>query len=168
MSVEAHRCRSESVIVRCAVISVSDSRTEASDTGGALIRERLTESGHEIVAYSLVPDDPARINYAVGQALARPDIDVVIMTGGTGIASRDNTPDVVQRWFNKELPGFGELFRMLSYQQVGAAAILSRATAGVCGDKVMFCLPGSPAGVELAMEKLILPELRHLVAELRR
>lgn len=153
---------------RCVVITVSDTRTAENDDGGAMIQEALTAAGHVVAGYIIVPDDPQRISGAIGDALQNTQADVVILSGGTGPGRHDQTPEVVQSWITRELPGFGELFRMLSYGEIGPAAYLSRATAGISGDSVLFCLPGSPAGVRLAMEKLILPELRHLVAEIRR
>lgn len=154
--------------MRFAVISVSDTRTEADDTGGALIKTYLAEDGHQLVAYKVITDDPEKIEEQLLRLLQMDALDVIIFTGGTGIASRDHTPDVVGKHLSKQLPGFGEIFRVLSFQEIGAAAMLSRARAGISGRKAVFCLPGSPAGVRLALEKLILPEIRHLVSELRR
>jgi molybdenum cofactor biosynthesis protein B len=154
--------------VQCAVVTISDTRTTADDTSGDLIRARLAAAGHVTVSSAIVPDEPDRIGPLLELLLARDDVDAVILNGGTGIARRDRTFDVVSARLDKALPGFGELFRMLSYEQVGAAAMLSRAVAGVCGGTLVFSLPGSPNAVELALDQLILPELAHLVWELRR
>jgi molybdenum cofactor biosynthesis protein B len=148
--------------VGCAVVTVSDTRTLADDMSGATIVELLEAAGHRAAARTLVPDEPAPLEAAVKEFVARPDIQAVLMTGGTGIAPRDQTPDTLARLFTKELPGFGELFRMLSYQEIGAAAMLSRACGGLIDRTVVFLMPGSTPAVRLAMEKLILPELGHL------
>jgi len=154
--------------VRCAVLTVSDTRTLQSDRSGALIAELLTGAGHELVARTLVADDPRAIRHAIGSWIHSDSVDVVLVTGGTGISPRDRTYETVTPLFTRELSGFGELFRMLSYEQIGAAAMLSRATAGLIGRTVLFLLPGSAAAVELAMQKLILPELGHLVGQARK
>lgn len=164
MAVEAHRQRSVENVV-CGVITVSDTRTEADDRSGALIRDLLSKAGHRVVFYRIVKDEPVLIVEELQQAPA--EAEVVICNGGTGLSKRDRTYEAIQRLFEKELTGFGELFRMLSYEQVGAAAMLSRATAGIVGRRAIFSLPGSTAAVELAMTKLILPELGHIVALLR-
>ena len=150
------------------VVTVSDTRTLATDRSGALAAELVTAAGHRLLDRVLVPDEPARIDDAVEAALAAPDCSAALFTGGTGVSPRDRTADVVARHFERELPGFGELFRMLSWQEIGAAAMLSRAAAGVRGDRLLVALPGSPAAVRLALEKLLLPELGHLVGELRK
>jgi molybdenum cofactor biosynthesis protein B len=154
--------------VRCAVITVSDTRTEETDTSGALIRERLADAGHEVLRYQIVPDEPDQIGLLLDELAHRPDCDAVIFNGGTGIARRDTTFETVDRRFEKRLDGFGELFRSLSFTEIGAAAMLSRATAGVYHDTVVFLTPGSSNAVALAMDKLILPELTHIVFELRK
>jgi molybdenum cofactor biosynthesis protein B len=151
--------------VATAVISVSDSRRGSADTGGALVQELLEGAGHPCAGRAAVPDEPAEIAAALRAALARPEVRAVILTGGTGIAPRDRTPEAVAPVLERELPGFGELFRVLSYQEIGAAALLSRALAGLAMGKPVFALPGSPAAVRLALERLILPELGHLVGE---
>jgi molybdenum cofactor biosynthesis protein B len=125
------------------------------------LKQLLTESGHEVVHYAIVPDDPSRIRAALGPVFADPRIEAVFLTGGTGIAPRDTTFEAVRTLFEKEIEGFGELFRMLSYSDIGPAAMLSRATAGIAAGKVLFSMPGSTGAVELAMEKLVLPELGH-------
>lgn len=164
-SVAEHR-EAATETVRCAVLTVSDTRTEATDKSGTLIRELLRAANHPIVAYRVVPDEPDQIGPLLAEWSADPGIDVVISNGGTGIAARDTTYDVVASRIEKRLDGFGELFRMLSWDEVGAAAMLSRAVAGVMGSTVVFALPGSTNAVRLAMEKLILPEVAHVVYEI--
>ena len=167
MSHVAHRAASPAH-VRCAVITVSDTRTEATDASGRTIADLLTAAGHAVATRCIVPDDAERIREAVTTALAVPDIDVVITTGGTGIARRDTTIEVVRALFDKPIDGFGELFRMLSYQEIGPAAMLSRACAGLAAGRILVSLPGSEAAVRLALTKLLLPELGHLVGEATR
>jgi molybdenum cofactor biosynthesis protein B len=154
--------------LRCAVLTVSDSRSLSDDGSGALIQEALERAEHEVVERSIVKDEAAEIRGAVSRALARPDTDAVLVTGGTGAAPRDVTVESVAPLLEKELPGFGELFRMLSYQEIGPAAMLSRALAGSAERTAVFVMPGSRAAVRLALEKLVLPELPHLVGQLRR
>ena len=154
--------------IACAVLTVSDSRTLAEDTSGKLIALLLEASGHKARAHQIVPDDVDAIRFAVLRVLARADVDAVIATGGTGVSPRDVTPDTLEPLFEKRLVGFGELFRMLSFQEIGAAAVLSRATAGTVEGKVIYVMPGSSGAVRLGMEKLILPELAHIVGQLRR
>lgn len=166
-SVEEHR-ESAPDHVRVAVITVSDTRTRETDKGGALIKELLQKAGHEITGYTIVKDDAAQIHSALRNFLGAPDVDAVITTGGTGIATRDTTYEVVSGMLEKTLDGFGEIFRMLSYHEVGAAAILSRAVAGSNGTKFIAALPGSSNAVRLAMEKLLVPEIAHVVFELRK
>ena len=141
------------------------SRTLETDTGGALVAEMLDKAGHKLSARNIVPDEPAAIEAAAREALATAGVAAVILTGGTGVAPRDVTPESVEPLLERIIPGFGELFRQLSYQDIGSAALLSRATAGLAHGKVVFVIPGSRGAVRLAMEKLILPELGHLVAE---
>ena len=164
MSVHAHR-RHGVEHVGCGVITVSDTRTTETDTSGAKIRELLQSHGHRVECYQILRDEPELIAAAIRTAPAA--AEVVILNGGTGVARRDTTYEAVTRLLDKEITGFGELFRMLSYEQIGAAAMLSRATAGVAGNHVIFSLPGSTAAVELAMTKLILPELGHVVGLVR-
>ncbi len=147
--------------VGVAVVTVSDSRAEADDTNGAWLKEAIRSAGHEVAGYRLVRDEPDEVEDALRVAAFGP-ARVAIFNGGTGIAPRDTTFDVLSRHLEKPIPGFGELFRMLSWEQVGAAAMLSRATAGIYLRTVVFSLPGSPAGVRLAWERLIEPELKHL------
>lgn len=154
--------------VRCAIITISDTRTAATDTSGATIRELVTAAGHSVMSLQIVPDDPAQLAAALQVLAARTDCDAILTNGGTGIARRDATIEAIEPLFDKRLPGFGELFRMLSYSDIGAGAMLSRATAGVVGRTLVFCMPGSTGAVRLALEKLILPELAHLAWELVR
>jgi molybdenum cofactor biosynthesis protein B len=168
MGHEDHRKSAESIVARCAVVTLSDTRTQASDQSGALLKELLAEAGHVVGAYHILRDEPDELAKLLGELLGRPDIDVILTNGGTGISMRDSTVEVVQRLLDRPLSGFGELFRMLSYQQIGPSAMLSRAVGGLARGKVIFALPGSTRAVELAMKALILPELRHLVWELRR
>jgi molybdenum cofactor biosynthesis protein B len=150
--------------VACAVVTASDTRTPATDTSGAAIRALLRRRGHRVVDARILPDDPARITRHV-RRLARAGVArVVVVTGGTGIAPRDSTYEAIDRILEKRLPGFGEIFRHLSYRRIGPAAILSRAVAGTCGGMVVFSLPGSEAAVRLAMTRLILPEIAHAAA----
>jgi len=154
--------------VGCAVITVSDTRTEETDKSGQLIRERLREAGHHITAYHIVKDDPTLIEALLNDLLGRDDVEALIFNGGTGVARRDVTFDVVRRRLEKELSGFGELFRTLSYEEIGSAAMLSRAVAGTVGTRVVFSVPGSSGAVRLALERLIVPEMGHIVYELRK
>jgi molybdenum cofactor biosynthesis protein B len=164
-SVAEHRAAAPEAI-RCAVLTVSDTRTEATDTSGGLIRKGLAERGHQVVAYRIVKDEPDQIRPLIEQWAADPTIQAIVTNGGTGIAARDTTYDVVSTLLEKRLDGFGELFRMLSYGEIGAAAMLSRAVAGVYRDTVVFVLPGSANAVGLALDKLILPEVAHVVFEI--
>jgi molybdenum cofactor biosynthesis protein B len=152
--------------VTAAVLTVSDTRTETTDRSGTLIRKRLERAGHVVSAYRIVPDEPARIRRALRAWIRDPSIQAVILTGGTGIAPRDGTVEVVEALLTKPLAGFGEIFRAISYRRIGPAAFLSRATAGLCGSKVLFSLPGSVDAVTLAMDRLILPELGHLIQQI--
>jgi molybdenum cofactor biosynthesis protein B len=151
--------------VGCGVVTVSDTRTLADDTGGALVCELLQGAGHRVVSREIVKDDAAAIRAALETALAKPECGAVILTGGTGVAARDVTPEAVAPRLDRPLPGFGELFRQLSFAEIGAAAMLSRALGGLANGKPVFALPGSRAAVRLGLERLILPELGHLVGE---
>jgi molybdenum cofactor biosynthesis protein B len=151
--------------VPCAVLTVSDTRTLETDTGGALVAELLAAAGHPVVSRDVVPDDAEAIRGAALEALARPEVRALIVTGGTGVAPRDVTPDALEPLLERTLPGFGELFRMLSWQEIGSAALLSRAFAGLRAGRVVFVLPGSRGALRLALERLILPELGHLAGE---
>jgi molybdenum cofactor biosynthesis protein B len=154
--------------VRCVVCTVSDSKTPETDTSGRLIRERLAAAGHEVVSYHVVRDEPREVHAVIHQACTHPGVQAIIFTGGTGIAPRDQTFEAIDALLEKRLPGFGELFRLLSYQEVGSAAMLSRAQAGIRAGRVVFSLPGSPAACQLAVERLILPELPHIAGLLAR
>jgi len=167
MSYQQHLKSSESTVVRCAIITLSDTRTAATDTSGKKIAELLTAASHPVVEHQLLRDDPALLQSALSKLTARNDIDAILTTGGTGISRRDQTLSVVEKMIDQPLPGFGELFRQLSYAQIGSGAMLSRAVAGIARGKVIFAMPGSTAAVELAMAKLILPEIRHLVSQLQ-
>ena len=154
--------------VRCVVCTVSDSKTPETDTSGRLLGELLSGAGHEVVEYRLVRDEPHQVQEVIHAACRAPAVQAVVFTGGTGITSRDQTFEAIEALLEKRLPGFGELFRMLSYQEIGPAAMLSRAQAGVRAGRLIFSLPGSPAACRLALERLILPELGHLVREVSR
>ncbi len=148
--------------VTAAIITVSDTRTPRTDESGGAIRAALQEKGHKVLRYAVCPDEPPRISQELGSSLAT-GCDVVIINGGTGIAQRDVTIETVSLHLEKKLEGFGEIFRQLSYKEIGSSAMLSRAVAGTYQGAMVFCLPGSPEAVRLAMDKLILPELGHIV-----
>ena len=150
----------------CAVITVSDTRTVDTDTSGKLIQQLLSNANHHIVTYDIVRDEPQDIRQYLVELDRIVDLDVIIFSGGTGIAPRDTTYDVISSWLEKTLPGFGEIFRYLSYQEIGSRAIASRAIAGVKNNKILFSLPGSSNAVRLAVTELILPEIAHLVRQL--
>ncbi len=168
MGYTEHKEASEGRIVACAVVTVSDTRTEATDKSGAYLRETLEANGHKVVHYEILKDEPDQIRDCLDRLLGHDEPHAVICTGGTGIAKRDTTFDIVSAALDKTLPGFGEIFRYLSYEEIGAGAIMSRATAGVAKDTIVFSIPGSRNAVGMAMEKLILPELAHLVWEIAR
>ena len=170
MAKASHREHKEKATphVSCGVITVSDTRTEETDSSGKLIHQLLREAGHDVAAYHIIPDEPNQIRPLLQGLLQRPDIDAVIVNGGTGVARRDVTFDVVNEMIEKVLPGFGELFRQFSYEEIGSAAMLSRAVAGTVGGTALFSVPGSSGAVRLAMERLILPELPHIVFELHK
>src|SRR5476651_2395019 len=145
--------------VRCYVITISDTRTEQTDTSGRAIVDLLTAAGHRIVGRTIVTDDPHLIRGAIKQQLENTDVQAIITTGGTGITPRDSTYEVVAQLLQKRIDGFGELFRMLSYEEIGSAAMMSRACAGLAAGRVVASLPGSEAAVRLALERLLIPEL---------
>lgn len=153
--------------VAFAIVTVSDTRTPATDTSGDALAALLTAAGHTIAAREIIPDDAARIDTALRRLTARREIDAVVFTGGTGVAPRDTTVETVEAHLEKQLPGFGELFRSLSVQEIGTRAMLSRATAGATAGKAIFVIPGSTAAVRLAAQRLIVPEIGHLVWLLR-
>lgn len=163
---EHHRHRYQDLRARVAVLTVSSSKTEAADASGRLARRLLEGAGHAVEDHRIVRDDRRAIASAVRGWVRR--VDAVVTTGGTGVTRDDVTVEAVRPLFERELPGFGELFRALSREEVGSAALLSRATAGIVKTTAVFCLPGSPGGVRLGLERLILPELGHLVGLLRR
>ncbi len=167
MGVEEHRKQAPKS-VRCVVVTISDTRTLEDDTSGDLAVQLLEEAGHQVTDRRILPDEPEAIKALVRAEALREEVDCVILSGGTGISRRDRTPEALAEALDRQLPGFGELFRMLSYQEIGPAAMLSRALAGTVGRLVVFALPGSTKAVRLALEKLILPELGHLVREARR
>jgi molybdopterin adenylyltransferase len=167
MSSTVHRAAAPAV-VRCFVITVSDTRTDETDTGGRAIVHLLSAAGHIVEGRRIVRDEPGEVAALVLEQAAQTLVDVVITTGGTGITRRDSTFEAVDALLEKRLTGFGELFRMLSFQEIGPAAMLSRACAGTCRGKIVVALPGSENAVRLAMTRLLIPELGHLVAETRR
>ena len=167
-SYDQHVGAARQIAARCAVVTLSDTRTLETDKSGRRIRELLEADGHAVAHYALLPDDPQRLSAELATLLSRDDVDAVLTNGGTGISRRDQTVSVVERAIETPLPGFGELFRMLSWEQIGSGAMLSRAAGGIANGKLLFAMPGSSAAVELAMTKLILPEIRHLLAELRK
>jgi molybdenum cofactor biosynthesis protein B len=154
--------------VGCFVLTVSDTKTADTDTSGALIRQLLMAAGHRVVDARIVRDEPDDVTRLVREACTRSDVQAVILTGGTGITSRDSTYEAVDTLLDKRLPGFGELFRMLSFQEIGAAAMLSRAQMGLHVRRIVVSLPGSPNACRLALEKLVIPELGHLLREASR
>jgi molybdenum cofactor biosynthesis protein B len=156
-------------VARFMIVTVSDSRTPETDDSGKRMRQMIEETGqHKTTAYQVVKDEPAQVQAAIHDGVANAEVDIIVLNGGTGISSRDGTYEAVSAMLEKKLDGFGELFRMLSWEQVGSAAMLSRAVGGLVGGKVVFSLPGSPKAVELAMRALILPEAGHLLFESRR
>ena len=164
MSQEEHKAHAPTSVT-CYVLSVSDSRTEETDEGGRMIREMLAEAGHAVLGHAIVKDDPKAVELHVEGQLITPDVEVIITTGGTGITSRDGTFEAIDGLLEKRLEGFGELFRMLSYQEIGPAAMMTRACAGLVARRIVIALPGSPGAVRLAMEKLVIPELGHLTQQ---
>jgi molybdenum cofactor biosynthesis protein B len=166
MSVQEHKEKGKKSI-RCYVITVSDTRDETTDTSGQAIKSCLANDSHHISAYRIVKDEPVQIEALLKEALGSSEVDAVIVNGGTGISPRDGTFEVVSRMLDKKLDGFGEIFRYLSYLDIGSAAIMSRAVGGTAQGKILISLPGSSGAVRLAMDKLILPEIRHMVSQLQ-
>lgn len=151
------------------IFTISDSRDEKSDRSGLMIRQFLNDEGHKVIGKKIIPDDQEMIKTEIEAACANEEVDIVLTNGGTGIAYRDVTIETVERMFDKHIPGFGELFRMLSYKEdIGSSAIMSRATAGLINHKAVFSLPGSSGAVQLAMKKLIIPELSHILYEIQK
>lgn len=167
MSVQEHK-RGEPASARVFVLTVSDTRTPETDTSGAAIQRLLEEAGHVVSGREIVRDEPAEVQRIVKAQLVSPDAQVVITTGGTGITSRDTTYEALAGLLQKRLDGFGELFRTISYEEIGSAAMLSRACAGIAAGKILFILPGSENAVRTAMTKLVIPELGHLLREVAR
>lgn len=168
MGAEEHRKKAGHGPVVVAIVTVSDTRTPESDENRQYIETRMVELGHTVAAYRLIKDEPDQVKAVLNELADMPGVQIVLFNGGTGIAPRDTTYDVISRCLEKPLPGFGELFRMLSYEQVGAAAMLSRATAGVYRRTLIVSMPGSPNAVKTALEKLIIPEINHLAWEIVR
>ena len=169
MSVQEHQAHAPARdALRVALITASDSRTPRSDEGGALLRALAEQAGFQVVTALVLREDPGVLRDNLSRLLRSGEADAILITGGTGVSGRDVTVEAVTPLLEKPLPGFGELFRMLSFAEIGAAAMLSRAIAGTIAQTAMFAMPGSPAGVRLAMERLIVPELAHLVGQLRR
>ena len=166
MGYEEHKTLSKDTPVRCAIITVSDTRNEETDKSGALIKTLVDETGHSVADYRIVPDEPALIADLLDELSTT--VEVILLNGGTGISARDNTFEAVSGKLEKTLPGFGEIFRVLSYEEIGPGAMLSRAIAGLYQSTLIFSMPGSSNAVRLAMEKLIAPELSHLVWEILR
>jgi len=168
MAYQEHLQSAKEIRADCAVITLSDTRDESTDKSGARIKELLTEAGHSIALYRVIRDEPRMFGDLLRELLADPKINAILTNGGTGISKRDATVAVVESHLDQRLPGFGELFRMLSYEQVGSGAMLSRAAGGIANGKVIFAMPGSTKAVELAMTRLILPEIQHLLYELQK
>ena len=168
MSVEEHRAEAPTTVFAFAVIAVTDSKTPESDRNGPLVRELVEAAGHAVAIQKLVPNAVSAVQEELQDLLQRDGIDAIVFCGGTGFSPRDLTVDAVRPFLEREVDGFGELFRALSYMEIGTAAMLSRAVGGVARRRAVFCLPGSPKAVRLAVERLILPELGHLLGQLRR
>ncbi len=169
MAYDQHIQSARSQVARCVVLTLSDTRTEANDTSGRAIRQLLESHGHVVVHHAILKDDPAALDAKLLELFGSPEVDVILTNGGTGISRRDVTIGVIEKHLDQPLPGFGELFRMLSWAQIGSGAMLSRAVGGIArGQQIVFAMPGSTKAVELAMMKLILPELKHLLGELHK
>lgn len=164
----AHKHQAAPTILGCAVLTISSSRTQDNDESGKIVQRKLLENGHRVIKYEIVKDDAQLITKTVIGWLDNPEVQAIIINGGTGIGRKDVTIEAITPLLEKELPGFGELFRWLSYHEIGSPSMMSRATAGVVRGKVVICIPGSPDAASLAMEKLIVPELPHLVWEANR
>lgn len=154
----------DAIAINCAIITISDTRTPDTDKSGQLMQSELTAAGHQVTHYQILPDEPIQITALVQTLAARTDIQAILLNGGTGIAPRDTTYDAIAPLLEKELPGFGEIFRQLSYTEIGSRAIASRAIAGTISTTLLFSVPGSSKAVALALKSLILPELRHLTS----
>ena len=167
MSYQEHKQKAPQS-VSCAVITISDSRTEEDDESGRLISQKLTENGHRVLSYAVLKDEADSIKKKIDELLSQKELQVIITNGGTGVGHRDVTVETIYPILEKKLDGFGELFRFLSYQEIGTASIMSRAIAGAVKGKIILCLPGSPGAAKLAMDKIILPEIGHMVREATR
>ncbi len=154
--------------VSCAVLTISDTRTERDDESGMIIRQKLSQNGHQVLSYAILKDEADSLKKKIYELLSHDELQVIITNGGTGVSHRDITVDTISPILEKGLDGFGELFRFLTYQEIGTASIMSRAIGGVTRGKVILCIPGSPEAVKLAMDKIILPEIGHLVREATR
>ncbi len=168
MGAEDHRQKAGKGPVTVAIVTVSDTRTPETDQNRQYIEKRMAELNHHVAAYRLIKDEPDQVAAVIEELTSMQGVQIVLFNGGTGISPRDTTYDVVSKYLEKTLPGFGELFRMLSFQEVGAAAMFSRTTAGVYHGTLIFSMPGSPNAVQVALEKLILPEINHLAWEIAR
>jgi molybdenum cofactor biosynthesis protein B len=164
MSVAEHKAEAPQS-VRCFIVTVSDTRTTDNDASGKAIAEALTAAGHVVTGRAIVRDDPELVHATVERHLADQGLQVIITTGGTGITSRDSTYEAINSLLDKKLDGFGELFRMISYQEIGPAAMMTRACAGLVAGRIIIALPGAPGAIRLAMEKLVIPELGHLAQQ---
>ncbi len=167
MSYQEHKAKAPQS-VSCAVLTISDSRTEEQDESGKLIKQKLSENGHRVMFYSILKNEADSIEQKIGELLGQEELQVIITSGGTGVSHKDITVETITPILEKKLDGFGELFRFLTYQEIGTGSILSRAVAGVARGKVILCLPGSLGAANLAMDKVILPEIGHLVREATR
>ncbi|HAY36024.1 MAG: molybdenum cofactor biosynthesis protein MoaB [Rhodothermales bacterium] len=167
MSQALHEAHGATLSIRFAIITCSDTRSSEDDTSGAFILDCLRQAGHELLSYQIVKDEPALIQGEVRSLVAQ-KADAILINGGTGLAARDTTFEALTALIERPIPGFGELFRMLSYQEIGAASLLSRAQAGIIKNTLLFSMPGSKGAVHLAMKNLILPQLGHMVAEIRK
>lgn len=164
-SVDIHR-KEAPATVKCMVITISDTRTPATDQSGKIMKDMLMEAGYEVTGYSIVADDYSLIQQAIHEACDNPQVEAILLNGGTGITKRDTTYEAVRDLLDKKMHGFGEIFRYLSFaEDIGTAAILSRAIAGVCSNKAIFSMPGSSGAVKLALGRIIIPELRHVMRE---
>jgi molybdopterin adenylyltransferase len=168
MGADEHREKAGSDPIGVGIVTVSDTRTPETDANHHYLKARLEELGHFVAAYRIIKDEPDQVERALDDMADHPTVRIVLFNGGTGIAPRDTTYDVISRKLEKTLPGFGEIFRMLSFDEVGAAAMLSRATAGVYHNTLVVSMPGSTNAVKTAVEKLIIPELNHLAWEVIR
>ena len=168
MGADEHREKAGHGPVTVAIVTVSDSRTPETDKNKAYIETRMAELGHHVAAYRLIKDEPDQVAAVIEELSAMPAVQIILFNGGTGISPRDTTYDVISRYLEKTLPGFGEIFRMISYADIGAAAMFSRATAGVYRSTLIVSMPGSTGAVKTALEKLIIPEINHLAWEIVR